>query len=119
MDATSFEDLRRTYLVARLNVEKSERSVGHLARVLARHAMVLRLATIATAKERAPASRDDDTSELPPVPFEVSDALRELRAWRDAARDAYRQIPEAERGRIALPQRPWSSRRCAAEPGLA
>jgi hypothetical protein len=114
MDASDIEELRKTYRVARLNLEKSERTVGQLARHLARHAIALRLAMIATEQHRAGAARRDTAVEpraaMPPVPAELADALRELREWRHAALRAYRRIPEAERDRLTVPARPWSLR---------
>ena len=62
MNGMGVEELRKSYLVARLNVEKSERTVGHLARFLARRSIVLRLATIATEQRLA---SDGDASHWP------------------------------------------------------
>jgi hypothetical protein len=110
MDTGSLDELRRTYLVARLNAEKSERCLGQLARVLARRAIALRLVAIATGQPFSAAGEDDASpfphTAPPPVPQEVSDALRELREWRDAVRRAYLRIPEAERVTLARPPTP-------------
>jgi hypothetical protein len=118
MDRKLAEELRNAYLVARLNVEKSERTVGHLARHLARPAIVHRLARIAVELPQAKADRSRVVrgqsqalrAETAPVPFEVSEALRELRDWRDATLRAYQQIPEADRAQLPLPALPWSLR---------
>jgi hypothetical protein len=122
MDSTETEELTRAYLVARLNVEKSERAVGHLARFLARRSMVLRLVTIAAGHgpaDEVVTSASGRHPAIQPVPHEVAAALRELRDWRDAARLAYQRIPEAERRTLAAPGRPWSARQTPASPQLA
>lgn len=122
MNGRGVEELRKSYLVACLNVEKSERTVGHLARFLAGRAMVHRLAAIAAEQRLAGdghASAGSLRGRLQPVPLEVAEALRELREWRDAALHAYQRIPEADRQTLARPARPWPSARSPAAPGLA
>jgi hypothetical protein len=111
MDGKSVDELHKAFLVARLNLEKSERTAGHLGRFLAHRAITRRLLVIAFEQRMIEAPRTAGSgahgasvrADMEPVPSEVREALREVREWRDAARRAYARIPEREREKLALP----------------